>query len=66
MLKRSLSAVVPVALLTVMVAFPAWAVPGLINYQGEVDRFRWECFKRNVFYDLSSLQCKQRWEFSLE
>ena len=36
MLKRSLFAVVLVALLTVMVSFPAWAVPGLINYQGKL------------------------------
>ena len=36
MFKRSLSAVVLVALLTVMLSFPAWAVPGLINYQGKL------------------------------
>jgi len=36
MIKRSLFTVGLVALLTVMVAFPAWAVPQVINYQGKL------------------------------
>jgi len=36
MIKRSLFTLGLVALLTVMAAFPAWAVPGLINYQGKL------------------------------
>lgn len=36
MIKRSFFTVGVVALLAVMAAFPAWAVPGLINYQGKL------------------------------